>query len=86
MTDDPNYTILKDLASKCGLGGSTSDITVDYTIKVRLRFDSLQLAHSLDGQIGVRFLFINVSPSISNSYSFACPIDTSNSGDLEVRW
>ncbi|KAI5899627.1 uncharacterized protein SCHCODRAFT_02605677 [Schizophyllum commune H4-8] len=66
LTDDPNYTILKDLASKCGLGGSTSDITVDYTIK-----------------IGVRFLFINVSPSISNSYSFACPIDTSNSGDLE---
>ncbi|KAL1743964.1 hypothetical protein HDZ31DRAFT_83071 [Schizophyllum fasciatum] len=66
LTEDSNYTVLKDLASKCGLGGTKRDIKVDYTIK-----------------IGVRFLFINVSPSISNSYSFACPIDTSNTGDLE---
>lgn len=35
MTDDPNYTVLTDIANKCGLlGGSTSDITVDYAIHV----------------------------------------------------
>ncbi|TRM62620.1 hypothetical protein BD626DRAFT_51951 [Schizophyllum amplum] len=68
LTDDPDYSVLMDLVSKCGLSGSSSgEITVDYKIK-----------------LGIKFLFINVSPSISNSYSFACPIDTSNAGDLEV--
>jgi hypothetical protein len=32
--------------------------------------------------VGVRVFFVSVSPTISNSISFACPISTS---DLEVR-
>ncbi|EIN07222.1 hypothetical protein PUNSTDRAFT_53598 [Punctularia strigosozonata HHB-11173 SS5] len=66
LADDPNSAILADLATKCGfIGGSKSDITVDYDIT-----------------LGLRILFITVSPQISNSFSFACPLDESDLSGL----
>ena len=57
-SDDPSDKILIDLATKCGVVGSTtSPITIDYSIK-----------------LGLHLGIINISPSISNSMSFACPL------------
>ncbi|EGN93305.1 hypothetical protein SERLA73DRAFT_189872 [Serpula lacrymans var. lacrymans S7.3] len=53
--------ILTDLANKCGVSGTTSDITVDYKIT-----------------LGLRILFFTVSPVISNSVSFPCPLSASD--------
>jgi len=56
--DDPNDKILVDIATKCGvIGSSKSDITIDYEIT-----------------LGLHLGLINISPSISNSMSFACPL------------
>jgi hypothetical protein len=34
-SSDPDLTVLKSIASKCGIGGgATSDITVDYVLSV----------------------------------------------------
>jgi len=60
---DPGNLILKDLAQKCGLRGSKSDLSVRYKITLQLRV-----------------LFIPIAPVVSNSFSFACPI---NPSDLE---
>ncbi|KAJ3796939.1 hypothetical protein GGU11DRAFT_828263 [Lentinula aff. detonsa] len=66
FSTDPNYAILLDMASKCGiLGGSQSDITIDYNIKVDLKI-----------------IFIPVSPTISNSFSISCPFDESELEDF----
>ncbi|KAG6814506.1 hypothetical protein H0H92_000031 [Tricholoma furcatifolium] len=59
-TDDPQGLIIEDLASKCGVTGKKSDITVNYKITLALRV-----------------LFITVSPVVSNSMTFACPLDAS---------
>jgi hypothetical protein len=61
FSTDPDHTILVDMANKCGLlGGSESDLTIDYTIKIDLKI-----------------LLVNISPSISNSFSISCPFDAS---------
>ncbi|KAJ3744800.1 hypothetical protein DFH05DRAFT_1397748 [Lentinula detonsa] len=66
FSTDPNYAILLDMASKCGiLGGSQSDITIDYSIKVDLKV-----------------ILIPVSPTISNSFSISCPFDESELEDF----
>ncbi|KAJ3814954.1 hypothetical protein F5876DRAFT_86085 [Lentinula aff. lateritia] len=66
FSTDPNYAILLDMASKCGiLGGSQSDLTIDYSIKVDLKI-----------------IFISVSPTITNSFSIACPFDESELEDF----
>ncbi|KAJ3862216.1 hypothetical protein EV359DRAFT_83545 [Lentinula novae-zelandiae] len=66
FSTDPNYAILLDMASKCGiLGGSQSDLTIDYSIKVYLKI-----------------IFISVSPTITNSFSIACPFDESELEDF----
>ncbi|KIY43558.1 hypothetical protein FISHEDRAFT_62624 [Fistulina hepatica ATCC 64428] len=49
--------VLESLASKCGLTGTSEDIT-----------------------LGIKVLFITVSPTVSSTFTFACPISTS---DLE---
>lgn len=51
--------MISDIASKCGLGSSSTaagDITIDYSIKLWLRI-----------------LSATISPTISGSTSFACP-------------
>lgn len=37
VSDDTDLVVLKDLANKCGVTGSSSNIVVDYVLKVRLR-------------------------------------------------
>ncbi|KII88353.1 hypothetical protein PLICRDRAFT_175952 [Plicaturopsis crispa FD-325 SS-3] len=60
--NDPSNKILLDLATKCGfIGGTKSDISVNYKIT-----------------LGLRILFITVSPVVSNSMSFACPLKESD--------
>ncbi|KAJ6502430.1 hypothetical protein C8R45DRAFT_976615 [Mycena sanguinolenta] len=55
---DPQNLILLDLAKKCGIiGGSKTDLTVDYKIT-----------------LSVQILFIPISPSISNTFTFPCPL------------
>ncbi|KAF8921173.1 hypothetical protein CPB85DRAFT_1269688 [Mucidula mucida] len=62
---DPDNAILLDLAQKCGILGTASDVTIDYKIT-----------------LSIRILIITVSPSISNSFSFTCPLDASSLEDL----
>jgi LEA14-like dessication related protein len=55
---DPNKVILVDIATKCGfIGGTKSQITVNYKITLSLRV-----------------LFLTISPAVSNSLSFDCPL------------
>jgi hypothetical protein len=61
FASDPTYAILIDMATKCGvLGSSQSDLTVYYKIKV-----------------DVHILVVTVSPTISDSFSISCPFDAS---------
>ncbi|KAK2466774.1 hypothetical protein APHAL10511_001032 [Amanita phalloides] len=54
---DPNYSVLLDLAQKCGVGGSAqSNIKINYEVT-----------------LGLRALFFVVSPAVSDSASFGCP-------------
>ncbi|KAJ7172349.1 hypothetical protein C8R46DRAFT_1216190 [Mycena filopes] len=53
----PNNLILVDLAKKCGILGTKSDLKVQYKIT-----------------LGLEIAFITISPSISNSFTFACPL------------
>ncbi|KAK7467246.1 hypothetical protein VKT23_004303 [Stygiomarasmius scandens] len=66
FADDPNYAVLLDMATKCGvLGGTKSDLTINYKIS-----------------IGLRILIVNISPSVSNSFSISCPLSDSDLQDL----
>lgn len=67
VTDDPNFSILVDLAKKCGVvpGVASSDVTLDYTAIV-----------------SVKVFLIPVKPTISGSTSFACPLSKENIGGL----
>ncbi|KAJ6623523.1 hypothetical protein B0H10DRAFT_2010236 [Mycena sp. CBHHK59/15] len=58
---DPKNLILLDLAEKCGILGTKSDVTVNYKIT-----------------LGIQILFVTISPVISNTFSFACPLDASD--------
>jgi len=61
FSSDPKFAILLDMVQKCGLlGGTESDLTIDYKITIDLKI-----------------LLVNISPSISNSFSLACPFDSS---------
>lgn len=43
---DPNLSILTDIADHCGFGGgSTSQITIDYTLKVCMPWQRLSSLH-----------------------------------------
>ncbi|GJE95147.1 LEA2 domain-containing protein [Phanerochaete sordida] len=55
---DPNYNILRDIATKCGfLGSGASQLKVNYEI-----------------HLDFKVLFIPIKPTIKNSASFTCPI------------
>jgi len=62
---DPKNLILLDLAEKCGILGTKTDLTVNYKITV-----------------GVQILFVTISPSISNTFTFACPLTASDLSGL----
>jgi len=59
---DPSNKILVDIATKCGfIGGSKTQITVDYKISLALKI-----------------VFFTISPVVSNSMSFDCPLSQSD--------
>jgi hypothetical protein len=58
--------IFSDLASKCGLGGGTKS-NLNINYKITL---------------GIRILMAVISPTISNTFSFPCPITPSEIGQL----
>jgi len=58
---DPKSLILVDLAEKCGILGTKTNLSVNYKIT-----------------LGLQILFVTISPSISNSFSFACPLTSSD--------
>ncbi|KAF5389893.1 hypothetical protein D9757_003717 [Collybiopsis confluens] len=61
FASDPNYAILVDMATKCGvLGGAQTPLTVKYKIN-----------------IDIRILVVTISPTVSNSFSLDCPFDES---------
>ncbi|KAF8637406.1 hypothetical protein AX17_002901 [Amanita inopinata Kibby_2008] len=57
--DDPQYHVLTDLAQKCGVLNGAQS-NIDVNYKITL---------------GLRILFVTISPVISNSMSFACPAE-----------
>jgi len=62
---DPNNAILIDLATKCGILGTKSDITVNYKIKLT-----------------PEILFFSISPTVSGTFSFECPLSQSDIDSL----
>jgi hypothetical protein len=65
-SDDPNHAILIDLATKCGIIGGKKT----------------QLSVNYKITLGLRILFITISPVVSNKFRFDCPISSSDIGDL----
>ncbi|WVW86927.1 hypothetical protein I302_108982 [Kwoniella bestiolae CBS 10118] len=62
LAKDPNQVILKDLISKCGISGGAKK---DITV-------------DYDLYLKLKILGVTVSPTISNSASFECPITASD--------
>ncbi|KAF5330855.1 hypothetical protein D9619_005616 [Psilocybe cf. subviscida] len=61
-TADTGSAVISDIATKCGIAGSTKqNLVVNYQIS-----------------LGIRFLFITISPVISNQFNFACPLSASD--------
>jgi len=58
---DPNNKILVDLAEKCGIIGTKSNLKVQYKIT-----------------LGLEIAFVTISPSISNTFTFPCPLTASD--------
>ncbi|GAA5868279.1 hypothetical protein JCM1840_005623 [Sporobolomyces johnsonii] len=59
---DPDLSVLKDIATKCGfLGNSSSDLTVNYKV-----------------QTTVKVIAVKISPTFSSTASFACPLSESD--------
>jgi LEA14-like dessication related protein len=64
-SNDQQGVVLHDLAAKCGIDGTKSNLDIDYKIS-----------------LGIRFLIVTISPVISNSFSFACPISAADVSQL----
>ncbi|KAF8610520.1 hypothetical protein BDV93DRAFT_483817 [Ceratobasidium sp. AG-I] len=65
---DPNKTIIKDIAVKCGfIGNSKSDIPVNYQLTLKLKI-----------------LGVTISPSFSGSASFSCPLKASDISGIGI--
>ncbi|KAJ7632744.1 hypothetical protein FB45DRAFT_513323 [Roridomyces roridus] len=64
---DPNGKILADLVTKCGILPGTTRQNLVVDYKITL---------------GIQFLFVTISPSVSNSFSFACPLQASDVSGL----
>jgi hypothetical protein len=63
---DPNRKVIIDIATKCGFVGGAKT-----NIKVNYKIT-----------LGLRILFVVVSPVISNSFSFECPLQQSDVAGL----
>ncbi|KAJ7063408.1 hypothetical protein C8F01DRAFT_1132896 [Mycena amicta] len=63
---DPTNAILLDLAKKCGILGTPKS---DLTVDYKIK-------------LGLQFLFVTLSPTISNSFTFTCPLDQSDLSGL----
>jgi hypothetical protein len=75
---DPQRVILNDILSKCGIGGDSgtkSPIKVNYdlTLKLKVRTAFVQSSWQILG--------VTISPTISNSASFDCPV---TEADIQV--
>jgi len=66
LADDPSLSILTDLVTKCGILGGQKS----------------NIVVDYDITVGVKFLFINIPPSFSDSLSFECPIQESDIASL----
>jgi hypothetical protein len=67
--EDPDQTILNDLAEKCGLtGDEPTDLTIAYTIHVT-----------------AKVLFVSVHPTIDSQSTFPCPIQVSSNASTEYQ-
>ncbi|KDQ61025.1 hypothetical protein JAAARDRAFT_32024 [Jaapia argillacea MUCL 33604] len=62
ISADPNHAILTDLATKCGYTGGAKS----------------NIVVNYDIDLGIRILAVTVSPVISNTFSFACPLSQSD--------
>jgi hypothetical protein len=60
-SSDTSGQVLADIATKCGVGGQRSDISVNYKLT-----------------LGIRILLFTLSPVVSNVFTFACPIKSSD--------
>ncbi|KAF5373630.1 hypothetical protein D9758_000645 [Tetrapyrgos nigripes] len=71
FANDPGYSVLLDMASKCGVfnSGARSNFVINYKIT-----------------IGLNILIANISPPISNTFSFACPFTDSQLKELEKQF
>jgi hypothetical protein len=69
MSSDPNKKILIDLLTKCGILGGNKS-KISVDYKITL---------------GLRILFITISPVVSNSFGFDCPI-TSSDISVSIRY
>ncbi|KAF9013996.1 hypothetical protein BDQ17DRAFT_1396083 [Cyathus striatus] len=58
---DPQSLILVDIGTKCGVIGSSKS---DITVNYKIT-------------LGLKILFVTISPTVQNTVSFACPIDDS---------
>ncbi|KAJ3476082.1 hypothetical protein NLI96_g11406 [Meripilus lineatus] len=59
---DTNFAVLRDIAGRCGLVDGAASQNLDVRYKITLAF---------------KVLFIPIKPSISNSFSFPCPLSSS---------
>ncbi|SAM07411.1 hypothetical protein [Absidia glauca] len=67
--EDPDQTILNDLAEKCGLtGDEPTDLTIAYTIHVT-----------------AKVLFVSVHPTIDSQSTFPCPIQVSSNASADSQ-
>ncbi|KAH8116849.1 hypothetical protein DFH11DRAFT_1823854 [Phellopilus nigrolimitatus] len=63
---DTDKKVLMDLLTKCGITGGTKE---DITVDYKIT-------------LGLKILFVTVSPSFSNTFNFACPVTASDLSSL----
>ncbi|TFK55097.1 hypothetical protein OE88DRAFT_998042 [Heliocybe sulcata] len=61
-SSDPNQAVISDIASKCGFGGGSKSNLV---VNAKLT-------------LGLKVLAVTISPTISQDFSFACPLSESD--------
>ena len=74
---DPQYAILRDIATKCGFLGSSgaSQLKVNYAIHVSVTEGTASPSALICvSQLDFKVLFVPIKPTIRNSASFTCPI------------
>lgn len=70
FADDPSLQALLDIADRCGITDNSKS-NLDIQYKIT---------------IGLQILVVNVSPSISNTLSFACPFDQNTINQIKQQF